>query len=528
MAWELGTNQMEDILQQVKSLLRGAWKHRRLGVLSAWLIGAIAAGVILRIPDKYEASARIFVDTQSILKPLMSGLAIQPNIDQQVMMLSRTLISRPNIEKLIRMSDADLNVQSKGAQEDLIERLTKTLEIKSTNRDNLYTISFRDTDPSKAKRVVQSLVSIFVESSLGDKRQDADSARKFIEEQIRGYEKKLEEAENKVKEFKLKNIEIQTSDGKSSVDRLGDITAMLQQSRLELLEAENSRDALRRQIVGEEPVLLPEAPGADAGISLPEIDARIDVQKRNLDTLLQKYTDKHPDVIGTRRLIKDLEEQKREEIISRRKFAAVNPGANISYNPVFQQLKVSLGEAEANVASLRTRVAEYESRFKRTKESMKFMPQLEAEYTQLNRDYDIQKKNYEQLVTRRESAELTGDLQTAGAGADFRLIDPPRVSSTPVAPNRLILLPLGLLLAIGGGLMVAVLASQLRPMFFDGKALRDETALPILGIVSLIPNEARQKSERTSLIRFLLAAAALVITYAAGIAVLAYLSQRAA
>ena len=95
------------------------------------------------------------------------------------------------------------------------------------------------------------------------------------------------------------------------MDRLGEIAAMLEKARLELREAENSRDALRRQIVGEEPVLLPEAPGADAGISLPEIDGRIDTQKRNLDTLLQKYTDKHPDVIGTRRLIKDLEEQKR-------------------------------------------------------------------------------------------------------------------------------------------------------------------------------------------------------------------------
>ena len=419
---------MEDILQQVKSLLRAAWKYRRLGMLFAWLIGAIAAGVILRIPDKYEASARIFVDTQSILKPLMSGLAVQPNIDQQVMMLSRTLISRPNIEKLIRMSDADLSIQSKADQEVLIERLTKTLEIKSTNRDNLYTIAYRDTDPAKAQRIVQSLVSIFVESSLGDKRQDSDSARKFIEEQIRTYEKKLEEAESRLKNFKLRNLEMQTADGKSSVDRLGEIAAMLEKARLELREAENSRDALRRQIVGEEPVLLPEAPGADAGISLPEIDGRIDTQKRNLDTLLQKYTDKHPDVIGTRRLIKDLEEQKREEIISRRKFAAVNPGAGVSSNPVFQQLKVSLGEAEANVASLRTRVAEYESRYQRTKELMKSMPQLEAEYTQLNRDYDIHKKNYEQLVTRRESAELTGDLESAGGGADFRLIDPPRAS----------------------------------------------------------------------------------------------------
>jgi polysaccharide chain length determinant protein (PEP-CTERM system associated) len=367
-----------------------------------------------------------------------------------------------------------------------------------------------------------------VESSLGGKRQDSDSARKFIEEQIRNYEKKLEEAEARLKDFKLRNIDMQSADGKSGVDRLGEIAAILQKSKLELREAENSRDALKRQIVGEEPVLLPEAPGADASISLPEIDGRIEVQKRNLDALLQKYTDKHPDVIGTRRLIKDLEDQKRQEIISRRKFAAANPGAGISNNPAYQQLKVSLGEAEASVASLRTRVSEYESRYQRTKELMKSMPQLEAELTQLNRDYEIHKKNYEQLVARRESAELTGDLESAGGGADFRLIDPPRVSSKPVAPNRLLLLPLGLLLAIAGGFFTAFLASQLRPVFFDGKALKDETGLQLLGIVSLIPNDAREKQEKASLVRFLIAAAALVITYAAGIGVLTYISQRAA
>ena len=520
--------QMKEIFQQINTVLRSAWKFRRLGMLCAWLIGAVAAGVILRVPDKYEASARIFVDTQSILKPLMSGLAVQPNIDQQVMMLSRTLISRPNIEKLIRMSDADLNIQSKADQEALIERLTKTLEIKSTNRDNLYTISFRDTDPAKAQRVVKSLVSIFVESSLGGKRQDSDSARKFIGEQIRNYEMKLEEAESRLKDFKLRNIEIQSSDGKSGVERLSDISTMLEKSKLELREAENARDALRRQIVGANPVLLPESSGADAAVSMPEIDSRIDAQRRNLDTLLQKYTDKHPDVLGTRRLIKELEEQKRQEIITRQKFAAANPGAGISGSQIPQQLKVALANSEASVASLRARVSEYEARYKRANELMKSMPQIEAEFAQLNRDYEINKKNYEQLVARRESAELTGDLESAGAGADFRLIDPPRASSKPVAPNRLLLLPLGLLLAIGGGIFSAFVASQLRPVFFDGKTLRDETGLPLLGVVSLVPNEARQELERKSLTRFLAASATLVILYVSGTGALYYLSHRAA
>ena len=519
---------MEEILRQALVILRATWQHRRLGMLVAWVVGAIAAGVILRIPDKYEASARIFVDTQSILKPLMSGLAVQPNIEQQVMMLSRTLISRPNVEKLIRMADLDLNLNGKAEREALMERLTKTLTISSVGRDNLYTISYRDNDPGKAQRVVQALVSIFVESSLGDKRQDSDSARKFIDEQIRNYEKKLQDAEGRLKEFKLRNMDLYTADGKNSTEHLSELTNMLNSSRLALREAENSRDAMRRQIVGEEPVLLPEAPGADSGVSLPEIDGRIDTQKRNLDNLLQRYTDQHPDVVGARRLIKDLEDQKRQELIARKKFAAANPGSSVSNNPVYQQLKVSLAESEANVASIRARVSEYESRYRRAVDLLKTQPQLEAEYTQLNRDYDIHKKNYEQLVSRRESAELSGDLESAGSVADFRLIDPPRASPNPVAPNRLILLPTGLVLALVAGLLAAFVASQVRPVFFDGKTLRDVTGLPLLGTVSLIPNEARRAKERTSLHRFLLATAGLVIAYGAGIATLTFLTQRAA
>src|SRR5574343_313224 len=146
---------MEEILRQALSILRATWKYRRLGMLVAWVVGAIAAGIVIRMPDRYEASARIFVDTQSILKPLMSGLAVQPNVEQQVMMLSRTLISRPNVEKLIRMADLDLKIQGKREQEALVDELMRTLAIQSLGRDNLYTIAYRDTDPAKAQRVVQ-------------------------------------------------------------------------------------------------------------------------------------------------------------------------------------------------------------------------------------------------------------------------------------------------------------------------------------------------------------------------------------
>lgn len=518
---------MQELVRQALMILRATWRYRRLGMFAAWIVGAIFAGVILRIPDRYEASARIYVDTQSILRPLMSGLAVQPNIDQQVMMLSRTLISRPNVEKLIRMADLDLEIKGKAAQEELITSVMSSLKIQGIGRDNLYTLSFIDTNPVKAQRVVQAFVSIFIDSSLGDKTRDSDSARKFIDEQIRNYEKKLQEAEERLRDFKLKNIELQVGEGKSTVDRVADISNELSRSRLALREAENSRDALRRQIAGEDPLQIPSGAVGEAGAFTMEIDGRIDAQKRNLDALLQKYTEQHPDVLGTRRLIKELEEQRRKELVERKKFAAENPGASVSNNPVYQRLRMSLGDAEANVASLRARVAEYEKRFERTTDLLRNQPQIEAEFAQLNRDYDITKRNYEQLVSRRESAELTGDLDAAGSVADFRLIDPPRASNNPVAPNRLLLLPMGLIVALAAGLGIAFLMSQIRPVFFDSHSLRETTGLPVVGTVTLVPNEARRQKERASLRRFVFATAGLVCAYGIGIAALAFLANRA-
>src|SRR5678809_1554891 len=125
------SNALTPAVAQVPDLVNCMVKYRWLALAVSWIAAIVAVTIALRIPNQYEASARIYVDTQSILKPLMSGLAIQPNIDQQVAMLSRTLISRPNVEKLVRMADLDLKNDSKVQQVAQIEGLMKVLEIKS-------------------------------------------------------------------------------------------------------------------------------------------------------------------------------------------------------------------------------------------------------------------------------------------------------------------------------------------------------------------------------------------------------------
>ena len=518
---------MEEIIRQLKTFARGMWKYRWPGVAVAWLVAIIGVAVVYKIPDQFEASARIYVDTQSILKPLMAGLTVQPNVEQQIGMLSRTLISRPNLEKLIRMADVDLKTDSKVDQEALIERLGKDIQIRNTGRDNLYSLAFRDADQDKAKRVIQSLVSIFVESSLGASRKDSDQAKTFLNEQIKQYEAKLEEAEARVKEFRLRNIDLQTADGKDSTTKLSEIYGQLQQASLQLREAENARDAAKQQLAAERGTAGPGGSVTQSllqesaiSVATPEIDSRIDAQKRGLDALLQRYTDQHPDIVATRRLIKDLEDQKKKEVAELRKAAMAAPGtgggaANSSI--AAQELGRMLAGAEVQVAALKARVAEYSSRLAQARVNMKTAPQIEAEASQLNRDYGIVKKSYEDLVSRRQSAVMSGELEVASGVADFRLIDPPRVTPKPVAPNRLLLMPLPLLVGLAAGLFLAFVASQLRPVYMDASDLRSKTGLPVLGVVSVVLNDLDRQRERMSLYRFVGASGGLIGVFAIGL-----------
>lgn len=514
---------MDELLRQLGTILRGMWQRRWWGLGVAW-IGAVAGAVALvMLPDKYEASARVFVDTDSILKPLMAGLTVQPNIQQQIQIVTRTILSRPNMEKLVRTTDLDLGLRSARDKDKLIDDLIDTIKIRSAGQNNLYLVTYRDVETEKARRVVQSLVSMFVESSLGDSRKDADTARRFIEDQIQAYEKKLAEAENRLKEFKLKNMGLMNTDGRDFFARMSALSEQINKSRLELRGAEQARDALRRELDSPGPIAGLPSPDAGAAeeILVPEIDGRIQSLKQNMDEMLRRYTDQHPDVVNTRRIIKELEEEKQKEIEVRRQKAKPGAGGAGTVNPVAQQIRMALVEAEANVASIRAQLAEYEARLNQARANTQRVPEIEAELAALNRDYEVQKRNYEQLVSRRESVSLAGELDSTSAVVDFRIIDPPRVSPKPVAPNRLLLLPGVLLGALVLGALVSFLVSQALPTVHDGRSLREVSGRPVLGSVSLLPSPALIRRARLGNYGFAGGLTALLAICGVGIAWLA-------
>jgi uncharacterized protein involved in exopolysaccharide biosynthesis len=213
-----------------------------------------------------------------------------------------------------------------------------------------------------------------------------------------------------------------------------------------------------------------------------------------------------------------LEDRKRE-IEVRSKAAENDPGNPLTGDPVAQQLKVALNDAEANLTTVRARLGEYEARHAQQRSSAETLPKIDMELVQLDRDYGIQKRQYESLVARRETASLTGKLEDAGV-AEFRIIDPPRVTPNPVAPNRLLLLGVVVAVSLFAGLAMSWLVSQTRPTFRDGRALREVAQRPLLGMVSILPTHSWRVMRRRAALLFAGGLSGLFVSYGAAFVVL--------
>src|SRR5690606_28291702 len=143
----------------------------------AWLVCLVGWAVIATLPNQYSVTTRVYVDTDSLLAPLLKGLTVEPNLTQQVQVMQRTLLSRPNIERVIRMADLDLKARNQQEHDALLDSLSSRIEILGDRgARNLFAIRYGSNDAAEALRVVQSLLTIFVESNVGDTRREMEQA----------------------------------------------------------------------------------------------------------------------------------------------------------------------------------------------------------------------------------------------------------------------------------------------------------------------------------------------------------------
>jgi polysaccharide chain length determinant protein (PEP-CTERM system associated) len=285
--------------------------------------------------------------------------------------------------------------------------------------------------------------------------------------------------------------------------------------------AQNRREALARQLRGEDPY-LPGTPsssvsGARAGTGPlsggSDTSSRLNEAKARLEELQLRYTDRHPEVIALRETILQLEDRLKQEVAAlQRGDAAAASLAGAAANPVYQSIQLQLNQADVEIAALRGQIADGERVIGDLSRLKDLAPEVEAEFARLNRDYGVTKGQYEALVQRLETARIS-DQATETGTLRFEVIDPPTARFEPVDPNRPLLGTAVLLAGLVTGVAVAWLMHQLRPVFSNARRLSDFTGLPILGVVSRAGEARFAAEDRQRLMWFSAGAAGLVVMY---------------
>lgn len=487
---------MQDALEQLFDKLTAIWQRRWWIVVIAWLSCIFGWLVIHNMPDQYQARARVFVDTETVLKPLLANIALQSDMEGQVELLFKNILSRTNVEKIVRLSDLDLGVSNEREFDELVSDLETDIKVlKLDKKQNLYQLTYRHKHPEQAKRVLDATINVMMESFLGQSRTDSKSAQDFIEREISDYEQRLLTEDRKMAEFKRIHGELLPGDAGGVYQRLEAERKLLEASRLELQEREGQLNAARATLQGDKGQA-----SAPSALSVTRFDDRISALQQRLDDISLRFTDNHPDIIELKQLIKDLERQRKQELenYSRKSSSAPLPADNAYLN----ELQLLVSQLDSQVASLRIRVANYQQRVTSLEADVAKVPAIEAEFVALRRGYDITRSKYDDLLARREQASLAQRAEDQQDGLKFRIIDQARTLPEPVGPPRLMLLTTVLFVGLGTGVGVSFLLGELNPRVYRSSTLVRLTGIPLLGEVTDARPVVRSWMARFGLILF--------------------------
>jgi polysaccharide chain length determinant protein (PEP-CTERM system associated) len=513
---------MQDIIQQVLDMLRGAWRFRRYALIFAWVVAILGWVAVFALPDLYQASSRVFVDTRTAVKSATAGLVLESDVGAQLNLVRQSLLSHPQLEPVA----AEMGIVDRrtlNPQQTLVElaKMRERIELSmisggdNSDKDagSIYTIRYTDRSRERALRVVQILQNNLIENTLGGKREGSVGAQKFLETQISELEKRLRMAEDSLAAFKKSHVGLMPDNTGGYFQRLQIEIDAVSKSQSSLSVALSRREELARQLRGDIPIVASSgtSPTPQGQGSAGDTMARIEETQARLDELLLRFTDKHPDVIAARENLAQLKTRRAAEVEAlKRGDAAAIAASGVSANPVYQSIQLQLNQTDVEIAQLRRELGEHQSKVAELRGSLDTMPQVEAEYARLNRDYDVTKANYTALVERLEKSRLGEEASTSGS-VRFDVVEPPNANFTPISPKRSLMVVGVLFFALAAGTGLALLLHQLRPVYTSIKALTESTGLQVLGSVSMAWLDNQAQTRRKSYLRYAAAVAGLLV-----------------
>lgn len=514
---------MGTIYEQVMTMLYGVWRKRWYGLAAMWIVCLVGWVIVAMIPNQYESDARIYAKWSTILP---GQLGFQGNDKlRQIDVVRQTLTSRPNLEKVVRRTDLAQQVDSDADLDALIQDLTDNITIKS-QQDDLFTLSYvannsRYSDAQNAQlaqKVVQNLINIFVEENVSSDRDNLNQAIRFFEDQLAQRARELEDAEKRRAEFEQRYLGRVPGEG-NITQRLTMAQSEYERVSQQLVEAQSSLRALQSQLAStpatiSAPLFTIQTGQGFSGTRYDPTSARgrIEILEKQISDAYQRgWTDSHPDVVTARQQIKALQGQAAKET---RAPASSSQREAAQANPVYVNLRSLLFDKQSASAALGARRAQLQQDIAVLRRSQIEEPGIAAEQAKLNRDYDVLKRQYEQLLKSREEVRLRSDVENKTDQVRFQIIDPPSMPREPVAPDRPLLLSMVLLGGLAVGIATAFLVSHLHTTYITPTKLEESFGVPVLGSVTEIVSDQQRAQSRFWLWGFTVLGLGLVGVYA--------------
>ena len=499
---------MNEQLTQIYGNFRGMWRYRWQALLITWVVALFGWTFVMQMPNQYSARTVVYIDTTSIMKPLLKGIALETDANDELQVMTRVLLSRDNLLTVIRETDMDLEVKDPRELELLVEKLAKDFRLSGgggtkRKRNNIYEISYQSISAERTYQVVSNLLNTMIEGTLNSTRTDTVTAHKFLDTQIAEHEQRLTQSEQLLANFKKANVGYMPDEKGGYYMRLQRAKDDVESTQSQLRLAERRHAELNKQLKGEKSMLDSESYESSSVVKLRQYQER-------LDLLLNQYTEKHPDVQALQLTMAELKDNK---AVVGRDDSVTERGGLTEFNPVYYEMKVELSKAGVEIETLKIQLADYLARVKKLKDSIDVIPEVEAKLSKLNRDYEVTRGRYLDLVRRRESAKLAQSAGQSASDITFRVIEPPIVPVRASGPKRLPLMSGVLVVAFAAGMGWCFLRYLLLPTYIDLQQVRRSTGLPVLGSVSLHLREEHRKTRQKQLASFLFVTILLLCVY---------------
>jgi polysaccharide chain length determinant protein (PEP-CTERM system associated) len=511
-------------------LLRIAWKRRWFIAIPLLVIASSTAVVALFLPDRYRASTSIIIVPQRVPENFVRS-TVTAELSERLSLISQQILSRTRLERIVQEFNLYERERGRMIMEDVIEQMRRDISLNvnaNRNRDGAssFNVSFESADARTAMRVTERLASLFVQENLEDRELLADQTNQFLQGQLEEAKRKLIEKENALKEFRLRNNGVLPDQVSTNLQMMQ--TAQMQlQGVVESTNRDQDRLAvLERNYADASSAAAPVVVASPAGAAPTEpftgsAAQQLETARAALRALELRLKPEHPDIGRAKRMIAELEAKAEAEALNQ-PLSAQTPATVV----VDKAAQARLEQLRNDIQELRQRIAAGKREAARLQEvaqghaaRVQAAPALEAQLTELMRDYTTLQEGYTSLLRKSEDSKIAVNLERRQIGEQFRILDGARLPERPVSPNRLRINIMGILGGLLVGLGLVALLEYKDTSFKSDDDIVSTLSLPVLAVIPLMTNAGERRAQRRR--RMLLAVSASVgcMTVAAAVMV---------